>query len=277
MGRLSGKVAIVTGAGGRLGSASALAMAEHGAEVLVVDVNGETAKATSDLIKSRGGRAEPHVTDVSDESAVKDMINAAVKHFGGLDALFNNAGLIGREWGVGLLDLSVELWDEVQRVNLRSVFLCCKHAVPVMIERGGGSIINQSSGSSLYGDQENFSYATSKAGVNLLTQYVAASFGKQSIRCNAISPGICLRQEDWDRLQDPRSKAHFDVYKVCLDHIMMPRFGTPEDIANAAVFLASDELSFISGQLLPVDGGFCKVAPQLAGMRRLRAEQAGGA
>jgi len=270
MGQLDGKVAIITGAAGRLGAASVLAMVSEGAEVLAVDIDLNGAQTVCDQADELGGRAVAHSTDVSNEESVREMVAAAVSTFGGLDILFNNAGLVGREWGIGLLELEVDIWDEVLAVNLRGVMLGCKHAVPAMLERGGGSIINTSSDSSLMGDYENYAYAASKAGVNTLTMYVAAGFGKQNIRCNAISPGVHLREKDWETMQRAAGDRAV-IYSIIQDHCLLPRLGTPQDIANAAVFLGSDNSSYITGQIIPVDGGLSSGTPHLPEIRRFRA------
>lgn len=264
--RLDGKVAIVTGAGGRLGHSCARLFAQRGAAVIAADIDVEAAADTARIISEEGGRARPHGVQISDGASVKSMIDAALAHFGGLDVLINFAGLVGREFGIGLLDLAEDVWDEVQAVNLKGTFLACKHAVPPMIDRGGGSIINISSNSSLVGDIQNLAYAASKGGVNVLTTYVATEFGRQNIRCNAISPGVMLRQQDFELLSQDR----LDMYGKILEHTMLPRIGSPEDIAHTAAFLASDDSAYITGQLLPVDGGFSRIGPHVAELRRRR-------
>jgi NAD(P)-dependent dehydrogenase (short-subunit alcohol dehydrogenase family) len=157
----------------------------------------------------------------------------------------------------------------VLTTNLRSVMLGCKHAIPAMLKRGSGSIINTSSDSAFLADIENHAYAAAKAGVNTLTKYVAAGFGKQGIRCNAIAPGVHLSDEEWRRLEAEESERA-EVYSLIREHCMLPRLGTPEDIANAAIFLASEDAAYVTGQIISVDGGFAGVAPQLAQVRRLR-------
>ena len=205
---LDGKVAIVTGAAGRLGKAAASALANSGAAVLLADIDAAGASQTAEHLRSEGLRAAHVEVDVSLDDDVRRMISAAVSNFGGLDVLFNNAGLVGLEHEVGLLDLDVELWDRVLAVNLRSVMLGCKHAIPAMRNRGGGSIINTSSDASLSGDIENYAYAAAKGGINVLTRYVAAGYGKDNIRCNAIAPGIHLEQAYLDSLTPERREFY---------------------------------------------------------------------
>jgi NAD(P)-dependent dehydrogenase (short-subunit alcohol dehydrogenase family) len=268
LGTLDGKVAIITGAGGRLGKASVLAMAGAGAAVLAVDRVLDGAEAICEAAARVGGKAIAHQADVSDEADVSGMIAMAVAQFGGVDVMFNNAGLIGLEHLIGLLDLDVELWDQILAVNLRGVMLGCKHVVPAMIGRGGGSIINTSSDASLAGDVVNLAYAAAKAGVNTLTAYVAASFGKHNIRCNAISPGIHLNDDDIVAM-GRAGGFRAEMYACLEEHCLLPRLGTPDDIAKAAVFLASDEAAYITGQVIQVDGGLIGHVPHLADVRRL--------
>jgi NAD(P)-dependent dehydrogenase (short-subunit alcohol dehydrogenase family) len=264
VGTLDGRVAVITGAGGRLGQASVRAMARAGAAVLAVDVNTETAEAVA---QETGGNVRAHTADVSIEDDVKGMVDKAVDVFGGIDILFNNAGLVGLEHETTLLDLDVDLWDRILAVNLRGVMLGCKHVVPHLIARGGGAIINTSSDSSLAGDVVNFAYAASKGGVNVLTRYVAASYGKQNIRCNAISPGVHLTVDEYAKV----GKDGFlsELYNQMLEHCLLPRLGTPEDIANLAVFLGSQEAVYITGQLIQVDGGLLSHVPHYADRMRI--------
>lgn len=271
MGRLDGKVAVITGAAGRLGRASSLAMAAEGASVLAVDRDADGAKAVCEEIEAAGGRAGAYVADLADEDDVRGMIGAALSAFGGLDVLFNNAALVGLEHGVGLLELDVELWDRVMSVNLRGVMLGCKHALPLMIERGGGSIVNTSSDASLAGDIENYAYAAAKGGVNVLTRYVAAAFGKDNVRCNAIAPGVHVRAAELEALKEA-GNLRSEFYAALEEHCLLPRLGTPDDIAKAAVFLASDDAAYVTGQIIQVDGGLIGHVPHLADNRRLRAK-----
>ena len=203
--------------------------------------------------------------DVSDEDAVRGMLAAAVDTYGGLDILHNNAAAIGaasagQDRDVASID--VDVWDRTMAVNLRGVMLGCKHALPHMLERGGGSIVNTSSGSAERGDLTLSAYATSKGGVNTLTLYVAAQYGKQGIRCNAIAPGLILTH--------PKENFGGPAYVAMLEeHHMTPRVGEADDIAHAVVFLTSDEASFITGQILHVDGGILSHAPPVADLRRM--------
>ena len=262
--QLEGQSVIVTGAAGRLGAATVEALAAEGAAVLAVDIALDRVEELCDRVRSTGARVEAVQADVSVEHEVKTAISAATDTFGGLDAIFNNAGLVGLEHNVGLLELTTEVWDRTMAVNLRSVMLCCKYALPALIARGGGSIINTSSDASLAGDIENYAYAASKAGVNTLTRYVAAGYGKQNVRCNAIAPGIHLDSSYLASLDEGRQA----FYARLEDHCLLPRLGTSTDIANAVVFLASEASAYITGQVIQVDGGLMGHVPHLADVRR---------
>lgn len=265
MKRLQGKVGIVTGGASGIGRATAHALAREGARVVVADLDADGAEAVAAAIADAGGEAIATRADVSQEPDVAAMVDIAVSRYGGLDILHNNAAGIGaasagRDRDVASID--VEVWDRTMAVNLRGVMLGCKHALPRMLERGAGSIVNMSSGSAERGDLTLSAYAASKGGVNTLTLYVAAQYGKQGIRCNAIAPGLILTH--------PKENFGGAAYVAMLEeHHLTPRVGEADDIANAVVFLASDEASFITGQILRVDGGILSHAPPVADMRRM--------
>ena len=265
MGRLEGKIAIVTGSASGIGRATAHALAREGARVVVADIDTAGASRVVAEIAEAGGTAIAHRVDVAEEGDVRTMISAAVDTYGGLDILHNNAAAIGRA-GPGddtdVATIEVDVWDRTLAVNLRGVMLGCKHAIPRMLERGGGSIVNTSSGSAEQGDLTHPAYAVSKGGVNTLTLYVAAQYGKQGIRCNSIAPGLILSH--------PVENFGGASYVAMLEeHHLTPRVGQPEDIANAVVFLASEDSSFITGQVLRVDGGILSHAPPVADIRRM--------
>jgi NAD(P)-dependent dehydrogenase (short-subunit alcohol dehydrogenase family) len=264
MSRLAGKVCIVTGAGSGIGRASAHALAKQGARVVVADIDGASARKVAGEI---GAAALPATADVSDEAQVREMVRSAVDGFGGLDVLHNNAAdssaaTMGRDGD--LLELDAAVWDRAFAVNARGVMLGCKHAIPAMLARGGGSIVNTSSVSSLRGDAHRAAYGASKGAVNALTLYVATMYGKRGIRCNAIAPGV-IRTPALDQ-NVPR-----EALAVYEGNTLVPRLGLPEDIAAAVVWLASDESAFVTGQVILIDGGTMSHHPtwaQLAGARR---------
>jgi NAD(P)-dependent dehydrogenase (short-subunit alcohol dehydrogenase family) len=251
MNRLSGKVAIVTGGGGGIGGATARALAAEGASVLVVDVNETAASSVAEAIRSAGGQAATFRADLSEEQEVVAAVAAARDGFGRLDVLHNNAALTDSDFlsaDTAVTELSLEVWERTLAVNLRSQMLMCKHAVPIMVEGGGGSIINMSSGASLKGDRVRTAYGVSKAGVNALTLYVATSHGKLGIRVNTILPGLVITDA-------VRAHLKGDMLASLSKATLTPSVGQPEDIADVVVFLASNESRYITGQMIAVDGG----------------------
>ncbi len=251
MGCLEGKVAIVTGGGGGIGRASARALAREGAAVLVVDVDEAAAASAVAGIEADGRTAVAFAADLSVESQAAAAIDAAASRFGRLDVLHNNAALTDSEFlssDTAVTDLSLDVWERTIAVNLSSQMLMCKHAVPVMVGGGGGSIINMSSGASLKGDRTRTAYGVSKAGVNALTMYVATSHGKRGIRANTILPGLVVTDA---------VRAHLDEATVASlgRATLTPYVGQPADVAEVVVFLASEASRYVTGQMLAVDGG----------------------
>ena len=251
LGRVDGKVAIVTGGAGGIGAATARELAVEGASVAVVDIDGDGAVRVSDGIRESGGAAIGLQADLSEEDEVNAAVRAAVAHFGRLDVLHNNAALtesdfLARDTRVTELDL--EVWERTMAVNLRSQMLTCKHAVPEMVRGGGGSIVNMSSGASLKGDRTRTAYGVSKAGVNTLTMYVAAGHGKHGVRVNTVVPGLILTDA-------VRSHLTEDMLEGLGRSTLTPYLGEPDDIAHLVVFLASDESRYITGQMITIDGG----------------------
>jgi NAD(P)-dependent dehydrogenase (short-subunit alcohol dehydrogenase family) len=251
VGRLDGKVAIVTGGAGGIGEATSRALAREGASVAVFDIDAEGATRVAEAIGAAGGVAVGIGTDLSEETEVASAIEAVVTRYGRLDVLHNNAALTDSDFldrDTQVTDLALDVWDRTLAVNLRSQMLTCKHAIPEMVRTGGGSIANMSSGASLKGDRTRTAYGVSKAGVNTLTMYVASSHGKQGIRANTIVPGLIITDA---------VRAHLSekILGVLGRSTLTPYLGQPEDIADLVVFLASDESRYITGQMIVIDGG----------------------
>jgi NAD(P)-dependent dehydrogenase (short-subunit alcohol dehydrogenase family) len=247
--RLTGKVALITGAGSGIGRVAAELFASEGAAVVVADVVGDAAEATVHAITSTGAKAAAVTVDVADEGQVAAMVETAVGTFGGLHVLFNNAGIFPGDDG-GVLDTPPSTWDKVMQVNLKGVWLGCRAAVPAMIDSGGGSIVNVASFVALMGAATaQVAYTASKGGVLAFTREMAVEYARAGIRANALCPGPIDTPLLAELMSDPVRKQRRMV------HIPMGRLGRPEEIARAALFLASDESSFMTGSALVVDGG----------------------
>jgi NAD(P)-dependent dehydrogenase (short-subunit alcohol dehydrogenase family) len=245
--RLGDKTAIITGGASGIGRAAALRFAAEGAQLVIADVNGDGGRETAQLIEQQGGKAFFIETNVSDSKQVKDLVSATVEAYGKLDILFNNAGIGNPD--VKSVDLDEDDWDRIIDINLKGVFLGIKHAVPELKKAGGGAIINTSSLLGIKGQKYLAAYNASKAGVILLTKNAALEYGRDNIRVNAIAPGVIDTQiiEGWKN--DERK------WPIISRANALGRIGTPEEVANAVLFLASEEASFITGATLSVDGG----------------------
>jgi len=247
--RLKDKVVVVTGGGGAIGSACAELAVREGAHVVIADIDEAGAIATAARLARDGASAETVIMDLGDETSIRASLDFAVSRFGGLDALINNAAALNlvRNGDGGIENMDVALWDETMRINLRGTMLACKYAIPLMRARGGGSIVNISSGSAMRGSLSISAYAASKSAIATLSQYVAAQHGHEGIRCNTIYPGLILT---------PSTERIFESSRAAiLEHTLSPRLGKPADIAWAMLFLIADEGAYVNGQSLPVDGG----------------------
>jgi NAD(P)-dependent dehydrogenase (short-subunit alcohol dehydrogenase family) len=245
MGRLDGKVAIVTGAGRGIGEATARLMSLEGASVVVADLN----RAEAERVAGELEHAVVAEVDVSDEESVIRMIDTAVEAFGGLDVLHNNAtDSATNAVDTDIVTLDMAVFDRLVAVNLKGQFMGCKHAIPRMLERGGGSIVNTASVDGFVGRGVRAAYGASKAGVVLLTKSVASQYGSRGIRCNAVAPGL---------VRTPGAELHAPpgYVEAAASLYPMPRLCRPEDVAHAVVFLASDDAAYVNATTLMVDGG----------------------
>ena len=249
MAELIGKASLVTGAGVGIGRAIAVKLASEGASVLVVDFNEETARETVGLIRNAGGQAELFVADVSDETRVSAMVETAVSTWGSLDIACNSAAVSRGSGPLHTFEKAV--FDQTLELCLTNTFLCMKYEIEAMLaQESGGSIVNISSNASLRGQPYNTAYAAAKSGVNLLTKSAASEYGHKGVRINAVSPGV-IRTPGVEKYFEEQPKIAEGLKQAAV----MRRLGEPSEIAEAVSFLASDRASFITGQLLSVDGG----------------------
>ena len=247
--KLKKKAAIVTGAASGIGRAIAYAFAREGAKVVSADINTEGGEETAAKIRGEGGDAFFLETDVSDAAAVKSLVDQTVENCGRLDIMVNNAGI---EVFKRLADTDEQAWDRVIQINLKGVFLGTKYAVPKMLENGGGVIVNMASVAGVMGAGGLAAYNASKGGVVLLTKNTAMDYGKKNIRANCICPGFIKTPMVEAVMSMPGATEVRDYLGTLCP---AGRFGTPEEIASIAVFLASDDSSYVNGHALVADGG----------------------
>lgn len=249
MGRLDGKVALITGAGSGMGRTAAELFAREGARVVVGDVVDDAGNGTVDAIRAASGDATFVRSDVSRWSDCEAMVRAATDTYGALHILYNNAGVFPADDG-GVLDTPEDTWQRVMDVNLKGVWLGCKAGIPAMVASGGGSIVNVASFVALMGAATaQIAYTASKGGVLSMTREIAVEYARQGIRANALCPGPIETPLLSELLSDPARRARRLV------HIPMGRLGRAEELAKAALFLASDDASYMTGAALVVDGG----------------------
>ena len=248
-GRLEGKVALITGAGSGMGRAAAELFASEGARVVVTDVVDDAGNATVAAVRAAGGDATYVRADVSTWADCQAMVKCATDTYGGLHVLYNNAGIFPADDG-GVLDTPESTWEKVMEINLKGVWLGCRAGIPAMIASGGGSIVNVASFVALMGAATaQIAYTASKGGVLSMTREIAVEYARRGIRANSLCPGPIQTPLLEELLSDPERRARRMV------HIPMGRLGLAEELAKAALFLASDDASYMTGSQLVVDGG----------------------
>jgi NAD(P)-dependent dehydrogenase (short-subunit alcohol dehydrogenase family) len=248
VGQLDDKVVLLSGGASGIGRATALFLAAEGASVAIGDVALETAQAIADEINDSGGRSLAAPCDVRHEESVSAFIDLAVTTFGGIDCLDHSAAWSHPRLDTDAVDIDLGIYERVMETNTRGALLLARHAIPHMIERGGGSIVNISSGTSTIGESTRVAYGVSKAAINQLTRHLATRYGRDGIRANAIAPGFILTETAETQVPD-------DIKTRLAASNPTRRLGRPEDIARVVVFLFSEAASYVNGQLLHVDGG----------------------
>lgn len=259
---LRGTVAIVTGAAGGIGSATARTLVELGADVVAADLPGTDFGPLRSTMSAPDRLATEEV-DISAEDSVVALLDSVRSTYGHLDVLDNNAGLTTKgAFDLDVVNMDVAMWDMMQAVNVRGTMLLCKHSVPLMIESGGGSIINISSDQGLSGDTVTAAYGTSKGAVNALTRFVATAYAKNGIRCNTVSPGLIASKTMLAIMPE-------QIRQIFVEACLVQRLGEPEDVAELVAFLASKRSRYITGQLIQVDGGILAHMPTMAPLHAL--------
>lgn len=254
MGQLDGKIVVITGSGRGQGLAAARLFASEGARIVVNDLDEESVDKAVAEIEAQGGTAEGAVADISDPDDVQRMLGVA-ERMGGLDVLYNNAGIGNsavKRFGIQMDDLvncTLEDWNRIISINLTGPFLTCKYGIPMLIARGGGVIINTSSIHGIIGCPSAHAYSATKGGLCAITRAIAVTYGPQGVRCNAILPGVVETEMIEDAFTTEQGRNHMT------NSAPLRKSGTAQDMANAALWLASDASSFVNGQDIVVDGG----------------------
>ncbi len=247
VGRVEGKIAVITGSASGIGRATALLLAREGATVIVADIDESGVERTAELVTAAGGKSYAVRCDVGSESDVVNLMDSAVERFGRLDVLHNNAYWAPKD--VPVVETTIEDWQRTLTVSLTSVFLGCRAALPHMIAGGGGAIVNTASTAGLSALPRFAAYTAAKGGVVALTRSVALDYGRHGVRCNAVCPGIIETPATAAMLADPDRRAAY------IDRQMLERIGQPDDVAQIVLHLASDESRYLTGQAIVVDGG----------------------
>jgi NAD(P)-dependent dehydrogenase (short-subunit alcohol dehydrogenase family) len=254
MGQLDGKIVVITGSGRGQGLAAAKIFAREGARIVINDLDSESVEKAVAEVRELGGEANGYAGDISDPDDVQALL-AVAQGMGGLDVLYNNAGIgnsATKRFGIEMTDLvncTLEDWNRIIAINLTGSFLTCKYGIPMIIERGGGSIINTSSIHGIVGMTSAHAYSATKGALCAITRAIAITYGPQGVRCNAILPGVVQTDMIGDALAIAEVREHM------VNAAPLRKAGTAEDMANAALWLASDNAKFVTGQDIVVDGG----------------------
>ncbi|OBK46828.1 SDR family NAD(P)-dependent oxidoreductase [Mycobacterium sp. 1081908.1] len=247
---LTDKVAVVVGGATGIGAATAARLGEEGCRVVIGDVAADAARQTAGRIVDAGGTAAAVGFDLADPDSVAELMRAAATTYDGVDLLFNVGADMGTiRFDTDVVDIDFDVWDRVMAVNLRGYVAAMKYAIPSMLGRGGGAIVNMSSAAAFQGEPARPAYATAKAGIGALTRHVASRWGKEGIRCNAVAPGFTATEAIRSAPQWP------DLQAGALKRIRGTRVGDPGDVASLVAFLLSDEGDWINGQVINIDGG----------------------
>ncbi len=251
--KLNDKVVVITGGAGGIGSAASKIFAENGAKVVIADLDEKNGKALEAEINADGGTGKFIRCDVSNSQSVRDVLSFCKSDFGGLDVIYNNAGVYLANRDNRITDIEEDIWEKVMAVNLRSVFLFCKYGIPMLIERGGGSIINTASSAGMIGIPNCDAYTATKGAIVQLTKSLAAEYGRYNVRTNCISPAAIMTP--MVRISNPPDCDAFDENAFLNLRTPLRRYGTPEEIAKIAVFLAGDDATYLNGAVIAADGG----------------------
>ena len=253
MKRLDNKVVIITGGAGGIGSAASRIFAAEGAKVVIADLDEKAGIALAAEINASGGNCCFVKCDVSDSTSVRNVLDICKSQFGGLDVIYNNAGVYLANKDGRITDIEEDIWEKVLAINLRSVFLFCKYGIPLLAERGGGSIINTASSAGMIGIPNCDAYTATKGAIVQLTKSMAAEYGRYNVRTNCISPAAIMTP--MVRISNPPDCDAFDENAFLNLRTPLRRYGTPEEIGKIAVFLASDDATYLNGAIIAADGG----------------------